>query len=104
MAVLGSCCACDLWVAGVGCATGAAVSHAVAGMRMPLTPCLVCLPALLASALPCLSPCSAKYAPELSGEEVKAALEVLDTNKDGNIQLGEFVEWWVATGGPSASA
>jgi Ca2+-binding EF-hand superfamily protein len=35
---------------------------------------------------------------------VKAALEVLDTNKDGNIQLGEFVEWWVATGGPSASA
>lgn len=38
---------------------------------------------------------SAQYAPELSAAEVKAALEILDTNKDGQIQLGEFVDWWL---------
>ena len=31
----------------------------------------------------------AKYAPELSAAEVKAALGVLDTNKDGSVSLGE---------------
>ena len=31
----------------------------------------------------------AKYAPELSAAEVKAALSVLDTNKDGSVSLGE---------------
>lgn len=37
---------------------------------------------------------------ELSGDEVKAALAILDTNKDGSIQLGEFVEWWVGAQPP----
>lgn len=37
---------------------------------------------------PCL-PCSARYAPELTAAEVKAGMQLLDTNKDGSIQLGE---------------
>lgn len=41
------------------------------------------------------SPCSAQFAPELSAAEVKAGLQILDSNKDGQIQLSEFVEWWL---------
>ncbi|KAL4428570.1 hypothetical protein ABPG77_008882 [Micractinium sp. CCAP 211/92] len=37
----------------------------------------------------------AQFAPELTAAEVKAGLEILDSNKDGQIQLGEFVEWWL---------
>lgn len=36
-----------------------------------------------------------QYAPELNtAEEVKAALEKIDTNKDGSIQFTEFVRFW----------
>ena len=34
-----------------------------------------------------------RFAPELSAAEVKAALQVIDTNKNGTIELGEFVQW-----------
>ncbi|GAB4818851.1 hypothetical protein N2152v2_005897 [Parachlorella kessleri] len=34
-------------------------------------------------------------APQLSSEEVEAALNVLDTNSSGTIDFGEFVAWWV---------
>lgn len=38
----------------------------------------------------------AQFAPELTTpEEVKAALEVIDTNKDGSIQFTEFVKFWL---------
>lgn len=37
----------------------------------------------------------AQFAPELSAAEVKAGLQILDSNKDGQIQLSEFVEWWL---------
>jgi Ca2+-binding EF-hand superfamily protein len=36
-----------------------------------------------------------QYAPELNtAEEVKAALQTIDTNKDGSIQFAEFVRFW----------
>ena len=36
-----------------------------------------------------------QYAPELNTpEEVKAALEKIDTNKDGSVQFTEFVRFW----------
>jgi calmodulin len=34
------------------------------------------------------------YAPDLSTPEIKAALECIDSNKDGSIQFSEFVRWW----------
>jgi len=35
------------------------------------------------------------YAPQLSSDaEIKAALAVIDTNKDGSIQFQEFVRFW----------
>lgn len=37
----------------------------------------------------------AKYAPELTSVEVKAGFQILDSNKDGTIQLGELVGWWL---------
>ncbi len=44
---------------------------------------------------PCRAPCSARYAPDLSAEEVKAGMEMLDANNDKLISLSEFVDWWV---------
>jgi hypothetical protein len=38
---------------------------------------------------------SAKAAPQLSSEEVEAALDVLDLDKSGGIDFGEFVAFWV---------
>lgn len=38
---------------------------------------------------------SARYAPDLSTEEVKAGMEMLDANNDKLISLSEFVDWWV---------
>lgn len=37
----------------------------------------------------------ARYAPDLSTEEVKAGMEMLDANSDKLISLSEFVDWWV---------
>lgn len=45
-----------------------------------------------------------EYAPELSPAEIKAGLEILDTNMDGSIQLGEFVAWWVEKVQPPSAA
>jgi hypothetical protein len=57
-------------------------------------PTLDCAHPLVLVVLPALA-CSARYASDLSAAEVKAALALLDDNKDGKIQLGEFVGWWV---------
>ncbi|PSC75550.1 calcium sensor EFh [Micractinium conductrix] len=46
----------------------------------------------------------AQYAPELSAAEIKAGLQLLDTNQDGQIQLGEFVDWWLKKVSPPAAA
>ncbi|KAL6774247.1 hypothetical protein ACKKBG_A24305 [Auxenochlorella protothecoides x Auxenochlorella symbiontica] len=45
-----------------------------------------------------------RYGSTLSQEEVKAALDLLDTNKDGRIQFGEFVDWWVEKSGVETKA
>lgn len=37
----------------------------------------------------------AKYAPELTDEEVSAALMLLDKDKSGSINFAEFVDWWL---------
>lgn len=44
--------------------------------------------------------CSAETANHLSGEEVEAALGVLDTDSSGSIDFGEWVAWWVQKGQP----
>ncbi len=31
---------------------------------------------------------------EMSAEEVRVGLDVLDTNRNGRIDFHEFVEWW----------
>jgi len=38
----------------------------------------------------------AKFAPDVlnSDAEIKAALALIDTNKDGTIDFNEFVRWW----------
>lgn len=36
----------------------------------------------------------AEFAPDLSNEEMKAALQLIDTNKDGFIEFDEFVRFW----------
>lgn len=41
---------------------------------------------------------SASYAPELNAEEVKAGMQMLDTNQDGSIQLGARLAGGVAHG------
>lgn len=53
---------------------------------------------------PCVPACSSRYGSTLSQEEVKAALDLLDTNKDGRIQFGEFVDWWVEKSGVETKA
>lgn len=37
----------------------------------------------------------ATFEEPLSVDEIKAGVELLDTNQDGAIQFDEFVSWWV---------
>lgn len=70
----------EMWDLGSHCpALRVALSRAANSLPMPTKPLLF----------------SAQFAPELTAAEVKAGLEILDSNKDGQIQLGEFVEWWL---------
>lgn len=93
--------------------TAAAVSCARAGACSTCAP-----PALLTPHSPAHAPArppsplppaprfclrSAKFAPELNDAEVQAALDMLDVNKDGNIQLAEFAAWYKSAGKKAAA-
>lgn len=48
--------------------------------------------------------CSAETDLQLSKEEIEAALGVLDMDKSGSIDFGEFVNWWVNKVQPATAA
>jgi Ca2+-binding EF-hand superfamily protein len=48
--------------------------------------------------------CSDRLGKDLNEAELKEAINVLDTNKNGYIEFNEFVAWWTAKAGGAPDA